>query len=74
MKESEKRKRRVLTTGECCDPVSKISHHIKKRMSGARFGTGGLSIVAALTVEVTQETGVVPHHTCAATGTLLVSL
>ena len=36
MKESEKRKRRVLTTGECCDPVSKMSHHMKK---GDEWGT-----------------------------------
>ena len=68
----------MLTTGEWCNPVSNILHHMKK---GVEWGSGtrGLRLVAAFwagipvslaqTGEVTQEAGVVSRRRRAAIGT-----
>ena len=42
MEEIEGRRRGMLATGEWCNPVSKMLHHVKWA-----FGTRGLRIVAA---------------------------
>ena len=62
----------MLTTGKWCNPVINMLHH---GIEGVELGldTRGLRMAAALwggiPEEVTQETGIVPHHRCVAIGT-----
>ena len=73
MEKFEEIRKGMLTTGEWCVPVSKISHHKKIRdLSGEGIGnerfeingsvlTGILRSLQHQTVEVPQEAGVVPR-------------
>ena len=59
----------MFTTGNWCNPVSNMLHHVEKGLSG---GTTGLGMTAAfwagIPVEVTQEADVFPRCRRAAIG------